>query len=136
MTVAKELQNISYNYWEYRRSGGIEVAPDEQENAHVSAERGMRIMTYVQGSVHNRILSAVQRVEFVCDWMSFVIYEEVAGACSQRSMSQQKMDSFYEKLECVFNRFPQYYMKILLRDFIAKIGKEGIFKRTVRSKNL
>ena len=37
-------------------------------------------------------------------------------------------DSFYEELEEVFDHFPKYYMKILVGDFNAKLGKEDIFK--------
>jgi hypothetical protein len=40
------------------------------------------------------------------------------------------MDSFYEELERVFDKFPKYHMKILL-DFNAKVRKENIFKPTV-----
>jgi hypothetical protein len=39
-------------------------------------------------------------------------------------------DSFHEKLECVFDRFPKYHMKIL-GNFNAKVGKADIFKPTV-----
>jgi hypothetical protein len=35
-------------------------------------------------------------------------------------------DSFYEQLECVFNTFPNYRVKILLGDFNHKVGKEDI----------
>jgi exonuclease III len=34
---------------------------------------------------------------------------------------------FYEELECVFDKFPKYHMKILLGDFNAKVGREDIF---------
>jgi hypothetical protein len=37
-------------------------------------------------------------------------------------------DSFYEELECVFDKFPKYHMNILLEDFSAKVGREDIFK--------
>ena len=37
---------------------------------------------------------------------------------------------FYEELEQVFDHFPKYDMKILLRDFNAKVGRENIFKPT------
>jgi hypothetical protein len=40
-------------------------------------------------------------------------------------------DSIYEELEQVFNQLPRHHMKILLRDFNAKIGREGIFKPTI-----
>jgi exonuclease III len=40
-------------------------------------------------------------------------------------------DSFYEELEHVFDKFPNYHMKILLGDFNAKVGKEDIFKLTI-----
>jgi hypothetical protein len=37
-------------------------------------------------------------------------------------------DSCYEELEQVFDQFRKYYMKILLGDFNAKVGrKEGHF---------
>jgi hypothetical protein len=45
-------------------------------------------------------------------------------------------DSFYEELECIFNEFPEYHMKILLGDFSAKLGKEDIFKPTVGNESL
>jgi hypothetical protein len=32
--------------------------------------------------------------------------------------------SFYEELEEVFDQFPGYHMKILMRDFNAKVGRE------------
>jgi hypothetical protein len=35
-------------------------------------------------------------------------------------------DSFYEELEQAFDNFPRYYMKILMGDFNAKVGR-GIF---------
>jgi hypothetical protein len=39
-------------------------------------------------------------------------------------------ESFYEELEQVFYQFPRYNMKILL-DFIAKVGREDIFKPVI-----
>jgi GTPase SAR1 family protein len=33
-------------------------------------------------------------------------------------------DSFYEVLECVFDKFPKYHMKIPLGDFSAKVGSD------------
>jgi hydroxypyruvate isomerase len=37
-------------------------------------------------------------------------------------------NSFYEKLEQVFDQFSKYHMKILLEDFNTKVGWEDIFK--------
>jgi hypothetical protein len=37
-------------------------------------------------------------------------------------------DSFYKELEQVFAQFPMKHMKILLRYFNAKVGREDIFK--------
>jgi hypothetical protein len=45
-------------------------------------------------------------------------------------------DSFYEELERVFDKYPKYNMKILLRDFYAKVGREDIFKPTIRNESL
>jgi endonuclease/exonuclease/phosphatase family metal-dependent hydrolase len=45
-------------------------------------------------------------------------------------------DSFYEEVECVFDKFPKYHMKILLGDFNAKVGREDIFKPTIANESL
>jgi hypothetical protein len=45
-------------------------------------------------------------------------------------------DSFYEKLEHVFDKFAEDHMKILLGDFIAKLGGEDIFNPTIRTESL
>jgi hypothetical protein len=39
--------------------------------------------------------------------------------------------SFYEELEREFDKFHKYHMKMLLRDFNAKAGREHIFKPTI-----
>jgi endonuclease/exonuclease/phosphatase family metal-dependent hydrolase len=46
------------------------------------------------------------------------------------------MQSFYEELERVFDKFPKYHMKILLGDFNAKVGLEDIFKPTIGNESL
>jgi hypothetical protein len=45
-------------------------------------------------------------------------------------------DSFYEELECVFDKFPKYHVKILLEDFNNKLGREDIFKPTIGNESL
>ena len=50
--------------------------------------------------------------------------------------SDESKDSFYEELEQVFYHFPKYYMKILLGDFNAKVGRENIFKPTIVQESL
>jgi hypothetical protein len=44
--------------------------------------------------------------------------------------------SFYEELESVFDRFPEYHIKMLLGDFSAKVGREDIFKPTIGNESL
>jgi hypothetical protein len=43
-------------------------------------------------------------------------------------------DSFYEKLEHIFDTFPKYCMEILVGYFNAKVGTEHIFKPTIGNK--
>jgi exonuclease III len=85
--------------------------------------------------VHNRIISAVIRVEFVSDRMSYIILKvpwcdiivlNVHGPNEDKD--DDIKDSFYEELAQVFDQFPRYHMKILLGDFNAKVGREDIFK--------
>jgi hypothetical protein len=43
MAVAKEIK-YKLDLWEYRRSDGAKVAPNQRVNIHFSMERGIRIM--------------------------------------------------------------------------------------------
>jgi hypothetical protein len=44
--------------------------------------------------------------------------------------------SFYKELESVFDKFLKYHMKILLRDFNAKVGRGDIFEPTIGNESL
>jgi exonuclease III len=88
--------------------------------------------------VHKRIISAVRRVEFVSDRMSYIILRgrwcniivvNVHAPCEDTS--DDIKDSFYEELGLVFDQFPRYDMKILLGDFNSKVGRENVFKPTI-----
>jgi hypothetical protein len=71
--------------------------------------------------VHKRIISAVKRVEFVSDRMSYIIlrghwcYVDLNVHAPTEDKIDDVKDSFYKKLEGVFNRFPKYRMKIVRR---------------------
>jgi hypothetical protein len=39
-------------------------------------------------------------------------------------LNDEMKDRFCEELEHVFDEFPKYYMKILLGDFSAKVGRK------------
>jgi len=85
--------------------------------------------------VHRRLESAVKRLEFVrdrlsyivlrCRWLHIIVVNVHAPSAEK---SEELKDSFYEELEEVFNRIPKYRMKILLGDFNAKVAREDIFK--------
>jgi hypothetical protein len=45
-------------------------------------------------------------------------------------------DSFYEELEHVFDKFPNYHMKILLGDLNGKVGRDYISKPTIGNESL
>jgi hypothetical protein len=82
-------------------------------------------------------------VEFVSNSMSYII---LRGRCcliivlNIDAPTEDKTDdvnnSFYEELECVFDKFPKYHTKILLEDFNAKVGSEDIFKPTIGNESL
>jgi exonuclease III len=87
--------------------------------------------------VHKRIVSAVRRVEFISDGMSYIIlrgrwcnFIVLNVHAPWEDKGDNVTDSFYEELGRVFDQFPRYYMKILLSDFNAKVGRENIFKPT------
>jgi hypothetical protein len=96
--------------------------------------------------VHKRIISAVKRVEFVSDRISYItlrvrrvrwchIFVLNIHASTDDKIDYVK-DSFYEELECVFDKFLKYYKKILLGDLKAKVGREDIFKPTIGNETL
>jgi exonuclease III len=85
--------------------------------------------------VHERIISAVKRVEFVSDRMPYIILRGRwchTVVLNIHAPTEDKIDdvkdSFYEELQRVFDKFPKYHMKILLGDFNAKVGREDILK--------
>jgi hypothetical protein len=88
-------------------------------------------------------MSAVKGVEPVSDRMSYIILRghwchvivPNVHAPTEDKTDDVK-DSFCEELERVFDKFPKYHMKILLGDFIARVGREDIFKPTIWNKSL
>jgi hypothetical protein len=68
--------------------------------------------------VHQRIVSAIKRVEFVSDRMSYMVLR--GRLCNiivlnvhvlNEEKSDDSKDSFYEELEQVSYHFPKYHMK-------------------------
>ena len=93
--------------------------------------------------VQCRIVSAVKRVEFVSDRLSYIVLRGrwrniivVNVHAPSKEKSEELKDNFYEELEQVFFHFPKYHMKILLGDFNAKVRREVIFKPTIGQKSL
>jgi hypothetical protein len=89
--------------------------------------------------VHKRIISAVKRVEFVSDRMSYTTLRDRwcdIIVLNVRAPTKEKIDyakdRFYEELEHAFDKFSNYRTKILLEEFNAKVGREDIFKPTRR----
>ena len=93
--------------------------------------------------VHNRIKSAVKKVEFISDRLSYLIlrgrwYDIIVINAHAPTEDKDDLikDSFYEELEQTLDQFPRYHMKILLGDFNAKVGQEDIFKPTIGKESL
>jgi hypothetical protein len=78
--------------------------------------------------VHKRIISAVKRVEFVSDRMSYIIlvlrgcwyHITVLNVYAPTEDKTNDVKDIFKELERVFDKFPKYHMKILLGDFSAK----------------
>jgi hypothetical protein len=70
-------------------------------------------------SVHHRIVSAVKRVEFVSDRVSYIVLRSCLCNIivqNARAPIEEKSDNskegFYEELVQGFNHFPKYHNKI------------------------
>jgi hypothetical protein len=91
----------------------------------------------------NRIISAVKRVEFVSDRMSYITTKGhwcdimvLKMHAPTEDKDEDIKDSFYEELEEIFDQFPRYNTKILLGDLNAKVGREDIFKPIIGNESL
>jgi hypothetical protein len=128
MTVAKELSKYKLDLVEFRRLDGTEVAFNRQSNIHFSVRREMRIMNcYRFFFVHKRIISVVKRLKFVSDRMSYMVLRGhwcdiivLNIYAPTEDKTDNGKDSFYGKLECVRDKFPEYHTKILFGDCGAK----------------
>jgi hypothetical protein len=118
----------------------MEVALNQQVNIHFSMEKGIKLMNWAQVFfVHKRIMSAVKRVEFVSDRMSYIILRSRwcnIIVLNVHAPTEDKIDRLYDELEQAFDKFPRYHMTILLGDFNAKVGREDIFKPTIGNESL
>jgi hypothetical protein len=93
--------------------------------------------------VHQRIVSAIKKVQSVSDRMSYIVLRGHwcnINVLNVHAPTEQKCDgskdSFYEGLEQVFYHFPKYHMKILLGDFNTKVGRQDTFKPTIGNESL
>jgi hypothetical protein len=77
--------------------------------------------------VHKRIVSAVKRVEFVSDRISYIILKGrwcdiiVLNVHAPTEDIIDIKERFYEELEHVFDKFRKYHMKIFLGNLNAKV---------------
>jgi hypothetical protein len=93
--------------------------------------------------VHKRIISAVKKVEFVSDRMSYIILRGRwchITVLNVHAPTEDKIDdvkdSIYKELKHMFDKFPKCHMKILIGDFNAEVSKEDIFKPTIENESL
>ena len=80
-------------------------------------------------------VSAVKRVEFVSDRMSYIVLRycwcDIIVLNVQVPSEERSDDS-----KGFFYHFLKYHMKILLGDFNAKVGREDIFKPKIGNESL
>jgi hypothetical protein len=74
--------------------------------------------------VHKQIISAVKRVEFINERMSYRILRcrwcriiVLNGHTPTEDKIDDVKDSFYKELESVLDKFPKYHTNILFADF-------------------
>jgi exonuclease III len=144
MAVSSELSRYRLDLvgvQEVRWEGSSTAPAGEYRFYHGKGNENHELGTGV--FVHKGIISAVKRVEFVSDRMSYIILRGhwfhiifLNVHVPTEDKTDNVKDSFYEELESIFNNFPKCHKKMLVGDFNAKVGKEDIFKPTIENDNL
>ncbi|PNF36351.1 hypothetical protein B7P43_G00524 [Cryptotermes secundus] len=92
--------------------------------------------------VHKRTVSALKRVEFVSDRVSYIILRGrlidiiVLHVYVPKEGKIDVKHRFYEELEHVVDKFPKCRMKILLGDFNAKVERDEILHEISNDKGV
>jgi Endonuclease/Exonuclease/phosphatase family. len=93
--------------------------------------------------VHRRIRSAVKKMEFISDRVSYITLKGrwcdiilLNGHAPSEDKDNDIKDSFYEEIERLFDQLPMYHMKILLGDFNAKVERENIFQPKIGTQSV
>jgi hypothetical protein len=139
MTVSRELARYKLDLvgvQEVRWEGGGTEPAGEYTLFYGNGNENHKLGTSFM--VQKRIISAVKRVEFDSDRMSYIIQRGrwchiivLNVHVPAEDKTDDVKDSFYGELECVFYKFPKYHTKIPLGDFNAKVGRGDFFKLTI-----
>jgi hypothetical protein len=84
-------------------------------------------------SVLTAYMSVIKTAGPVGDRMSYIIIRRrwcdivVMNVHGPTENKINDVDSFYEEIQRVFDKFLKYYKKILFGDINVKVGKENIF---------
>jgi len=93
--------------------------------------------------INKRISSAVKNVKFINERLGFLVVQGrwykiaiINVHAPTEDKDNEIKDEFYEELEHLVEQLPNDYMKIVLGDFNAKIGKEDFFRPTIGPESL
>ncbi|XP_026827597.1 craniofacial development protein 2-like [Ooceraea biroi] len=93
--------------------------------------------------INNKISSAIRNIRFVNERLGLLVVQgrwykiAIINAYAPTEDKEDEIkDGFYDELEHIIDQLPSDYMKIVLGDFNAKIGKEEIFKPTIGLESL
>lgn len=93
--------------------------------------------------VNNTILPCIKKIEAVNERICYIHavrrkFDTILINCyaPTEEKDEEEKSTFYEEVERIYDSLPRHCIKVIVGDFNAQVGKELMFRSTIRKENL